>query len=185
MQQSNITKFSSKTKSAKQILSILYFVDEPYFGSGSGSGGGTDDEDDDEGSGLGSQFTPTHNPDQTDRPPLRVNNVDDEDEDAVEERTHNVGTSVGGGGGGAGGGGGGSGGSVQTYTSRPAHPHNTNTLEEDDDRNDPETGEDLDYHLKASGSAGVAIKISLRRALFMYLMPLYIAWFGGIIADML
>uniref|UniRef100_A0A1A9X327 Glypican-6 n=1 Tax=Glossina brevipalpis TaxID=37001 RepID=A0A1A9X327_9MUSC len=156
--------------------------DEPYFGSGSGSGGGSDDEDDNEGSGLGSPFTPTHNPDQTDRPPLRVNNVDDEDENVIEERTHKGGTNIGGGGGG---GGGGSGGNIQTYTSRPHSPHDTNTLDEEDGDDGHETIEDDDYGIKGSGSPGIGIKMSLRRALFMYLMPLYIAWFGGIIADML
>ncbi|KAM7359119.1 glypican dally-like [Cochliomyia hominivorax] len=141
--------------------------EEPYYGSGSGSGGGVDDEDDDEGSGLGSPFTPSHKPDHTDRPSVNVNNVDDEDEEIIEERTGgNIGI----------------GGGIQTHTSRPHSPHETNVLDEDDGEHHDHSIDDED--LKSSGSAGPE-KMSLRRALFMYLMPLYMAWFGGIIVDML
>ncbi|XP_037809429.1 glypican-4 [Lucilia sericata] len=149
--------------------------EEPYYGSGSGSGGGVDDEDDDEGSGLGSPFTPSHKPDHTDRPSVNVNNVDDEDEEIVEERT-NLGGNVGLGGSG-----------IQTHTSRPHSPHETNVLEEDDsEHHDHSIDDDDEGDLKSSGSSAVgAEKMSLRRALFMYLMPLYMAWFGGIIVDML
>ncbi|XP_075159917.1 glypican dally-like [Haematobia irritans] len=153
--------------------------DEPYYGSGSGSGGGVDDEDDDEGSG-GSLFTPIHKPDHTERPNIDGNHVDDEDddEDNVQQRTDinkgsgNIGgsvVSVGGSG-------------IQTQTSRP--PHNTNVLEEDDGHSGHHDDDDGDEDLKSSGSTRPE-KMSLRRALLMYLVPLYMAWFGGIIVDLL
>lgn len=151
----------------------VYFIsDEPYYGSGSGSGGGVDDEDDDEGSGLGSPFPPSHKPDHTDRPAVNVNNVDDEDEEIVEDRTHS---------------GGNVGGGVPTHTTRPPlSPHETNVLDEDESEHHDHSidDEEEEEDLKPSGSAGTE-KMSLRRALFMYLMPLYMAWFGGIIVDML
>lgn len=117
---------------------------------------------------MGSPFTPSHKPDHTDRPSVNVNNVDDEDEEIVEERS-NVGI----------------GGGIQTHTSRPHSPHDTNVLDEDDgEHHDPSIHDGDDEDLKSSGSSGPE-KMSLRRALFMYLMPLYMAWFGGIIVDML
>ncbi|XP_065360002.1 glypican-6 isoform X2 [Calliphora vicina] len=162
----------SHLRNAYNGQEVEWSEQEPYYGSGSGSGGGVDDEDDDEGSGLGSPFTPSHKPDHTDRPSVNVNNVDDEDEEIVEERT-NLGGNVGLGGG------------IQTHTSRPHSPHETNVLEEDDsEHHDHSIDDEDDEDLKSSGSAGPQ-KMSLRRALFMYLMPLYMAWFGGIIVDML
>ncbi|XP_059219243.1 glypican-6 isoform X2 [Stomoxys calcitrans] len=155
---------------------------EPYYGSGAGSGGGVDDEDDDEGSGLGSPFTPSQKPDPTERPNIDGNRVDDEDddEDIVKQRT-DIGM-----GGGIIGGAGGVGGGIQTQTSRPHSPHNTNTLDEDDadSHHDHHEDDDIDEDLKSSGSSRPE-KMSLRRALFMYLVPLYMAWFGGIIVDLL
>ncbi|XP_073844044.1 glypican dally-like isoform X1 [Musca autumnalis] len=146
---------------------VVWSDDEPYDGSGAGSGAGVDDEDDDdEGSGLGSPFTPSHRPDHTERP--NNNRVDDEDddEDVVQQRT-NVGH----------------GGGLPTQTSRPHSPHDTNVLDEDDGDNHQGHHDD-DEDLKSSGSTRPE-KMSLRRALFMYLMPLYMAWFGGIIVDLL
>ncbi|XP_055856789.1 glypican-4 isoform X3 [Episyrphus balteatus] len=61
--------------------------EEPYFGSGSGSGGGIDDEDDDdEGSGLGPGSYPTfHKPTtasgNTEHPSVRVNKIDNSDDE--------------------------------------------------------------------------------------------------------
>uniref|UniRef100_A0A1I8N5T5 Glypican n=1 Tax=Musca domestica TaxID=7370 RepID=A0A1I8N5T5_MUSDO len=142
--------------------------EEPYDGSGAGSGAGVDDEDDDdEGSGLGSPFTPSHRPDHTERPNNRVDDEDD-DEDVVQQRT-NVGHGISGG--------------LPTQSSGPHSPHDTNVLDEDD--GDQHQGHhDDDEDLKSSGSARPE-KMSLRRALFMYLMPLYMAWFGGIVVDLL
>uniref|UniRef100_T1PJI0 Uncharacterized protein n=1 Tax=Musca domestica TaxID=7370 RepID=T1PJI0_MUSDO len=126
-----------------------------------------DEDDDDEGSGLGSPFTPSHRPDHTERPNNRVDDEDD-DEDVVQQRT-NVGHGISGG--------------LPTQSSGPHSPHDTNVLDEDD--GDQHQGHhDDDEDLKSSGSARPE-KMSLRRALFMYLMPLYMAWFGGIVVDLL
>lgn len=152
---------------------LPFIAEEPYYGSGSGAGSGVDDEDDDEGSGLGSPFTPSHKPDHTERPKVDGNRVDDEDddEDVIEQRTD-----VGHGGGVVAGADDG----IQTQTSKPQSPHDTNELDEEDGDNHHDDDEDL----KSSGSKRPD-KMSLRRALFAYLMPLYMAWFGGIVVDFL
>ncbi|XP_037939042.1 glypican-4-like isoform X2 [Teleopsis dalmanni] len=148
---------------------------DAFYGSGSGSGGGSDDEDDDEGSGIsGSPFTPSHKPDHTDRPSVRVNNVDDEDTE-VDEDIH-----IGGGGG-----------SVITHTTggTSGAGHETNVVGEDDNNShNADNDDDDELNTKTSGSAGGNSKpqrMSLRRALLLYLLPLYMAWFGGIFADLL
>ncbi|XP_036326446.1 glypican-6 isoform X2 [Rhagoletis pomonella] len=142
-------------------------------GSGAGSGAGSDDEDDDEGSGLsGGPFTPPHLK-PTDRPSVPANNIDDEDGDDVEERRI----------------------TDTSHTTRPKYPGSTsggaaaggdtNSIEEEEE-NDDDDDNDLDAD-KDSGNAGAktAPKMTLRRALLMYLLPLYMAWFGGCVADML
>ncbi|XP_030386316.1 glypican-6 [Scaptodrosophila lebanonensis] len=146
--------------------------EEPYLGSGGGSGSGSeDDEDDDEGSGLG-PFEPSHKPD-TEKP---VGRDDDDDEDDDDEDVHR------------GGAGGGAGGPVTTYTSRPNVDHDTNPLDHDthithdhnelnrsEDNADLDEGNDADDATRSSAPE----KMTLRRALFVYLLPLYMAWFGG------
>lgn len=127
---------------------------------------------------MGSPFTPSHKPDHTDRPTVHGNGVDeveDDDEDHLQGRTNLGGETVSGGTN--------MGGGIPTQTSRPYSPHDSNELGENDgDHHDDSEGNDED--LKSSGSARPE-KMSLRRALFMYLMPLYMAWFGGIIVDLL
>lgn len=39
--------------------------------------------------------------------------------------------------------------------------------------------------IKGSGASPNVPQMSLRRALIMYLFPIYMAWFGGIISDLL
>lgn len=160
------------------------------MGSGAGSGSGSeDDEDDDEGSGLG-PFEPSRKPD-VDRPSVngKNNNDDDDDDDDDEDGARR--------------------GQVPTYTSRPAiggtddkDPliHTThfdqdhNRVEEDhrqggdgDDDSDgghgdsQENGDDDD----GNRSSKAPEKMTLRRALVVYLLPLYMAWFGGACADLL
>ncbi|XP_033149623.1 LOW QUALITY PROTEIN: glypican-6 [Drosophila busckii] len=142
--------------------------EEPYVGSGAGSGSGSeDDEDDDEGSGLGA-FEPSHKPD-VEQPAVRVNADNDDDED-----THP---------------------SVSTHTGRPnledIHPvvtqdHNDldkphgNGHDDDDDDDSAEQEEDDAVHNSSTDD-----KMTLRRALVIYLLPLYMAWFGGVCADLL
>ncbi|ALC44598.1 dlp [Drosophila busckii] len=152
--------------------------EEPYVGSGAGSGSGSeDDEDDDEGSGLGA-FEPSHKPD-VEQPAVRVNADNDDDED-----THP---------------------SVSTHTGRPnledIHPvvtqdHNDldkphgNGHDDDDDDDSAEQEEDDAVHNSSTDDAtrsggGATEKMTLRRALVIYLLPLYMAWFGGVCADLL
>ncbi|XP_016966541.1 glypican-6 [Drosophila biarmipes] len=146
----------------------------PYAGSGAGSGSGSeDDEDDDEGSGLG-PFEPSHKP-EVERPSVDADNDDDED----------------------------TGGRLPTHTSRPVsgvddkNPlvHTThfdqdhNDLDEDH-RQDEDEDDDLDGGHGGSGandnrSSDAPEKMTLRRALVVYLLPLYMAWFGGVCADLL
>ncbi|XP_039964863.1 glypican-6 [Bactrocera tryoni] len=149
--------------------------EDALYGSGAGSGAGSDDEDDDEGSGLsGGPFTPPHMK-PTDRPgSMPANNIDDEDEEDVEERRI----------------------TDSSHTTRPKYPGSvgagvetaaggdTNSIDEDEDADDDN---DLNEEKSGSGSAGAktAPKMTLRRALLLYLLPLYMAWFGGVVADML
>ncbi|XP_016994474.2 glypican-4 [Drosophila takahashii] len=146
----------------------------PYAGSGAGSGSGSeDDEDDDEGSGLG-PFEPSNKP-EVERPSVDADNDDDED----------------------------TGGHLPTHTSRPTsggddkNPliHTThfdqdhNDLDEDH-RQEEEEDEDADGGHGGSGandnrSSDAPEKMTLRRALVVYLLPLYMAWFGGVCADLL
>ncbi|XP_036216743.2 glypican-6 isoform X1 [Bactrocera oleae] len=149
--------------------------EDALYGSGAGSGAGSDDEDDDEGSGLsGGPFTPPHMK-PTDRPgSLPANNIDDEDEEDVEERRI----------------------TDSSHTTRPKYPGSvgtgdgaaaggdTNSIDEDEDDVDDN---DLNEQKSDSGNAGAktAPKMTLRRALLLYLLPLYMAWFGGVVADML
>ncbi|KAH8259762.1 hypothetical protein KR026_010063, partial [Drosophila bipectinata] len=167
--------------------------EEPYMGSGAGSGSGSeDDEDDDEGSGLG-PFEPSRKPD-VDRPSVNgKNDNDDEDDDDDDEDGARRGQ-------------------VPTYTSRPGiggtddkDPlvHTThfdqdhNRVEEDHrqggggddedsdgghgDGDSQENGDDDD----GNRSSKAPEKMTLRRALVVYLLPLYMAWFGGACADLL
>ncbi|KRK01891.1 glypican-6 isoform X1 [Drosophila yakuba] len=145
----------------------------PYAGSGAGSGSGSeDDEDDDEGSGLG-PFEPSHKPD-VERPSVDADNDDDEDAGG---RGH-----------------------MPTHTSRPTSGVDdknplTHTTHFDQDHNDLdedhrqlEEDEDTDAgHDGANDnrSSDAPEKMTLRRALFVYLLPLYMAWFGGVCADLL
>lgn len=111
----------------------------------------------------------------TDRPgSLPANNIDDEDEEDVEERRI----------------------TDSSHTTRPKYPGSvgtgdgaaaggdTNSIDEDEDDVDDN---DLNEQKSDSGNAGAktAPKMTLRRALLLYLLPLYMAWFGGVVADML
>ncbi|XP_002022291.2 glypican-4 [Drosophila persimilis] len=149
--------------------------EEPYLGSGAGSGSGSeDDEDDDEGSGLG-PFEPSHKPD-VDRPSVDADNDDDEDGHPQ----------------------------IPTHTSRPnvdeknplVHPTHFDHNDLDDDQHGE--GDDDDDELEgghgdgdsnadgdATRSSSAPEKMTLRRALVVYLLPLYMAWFGGVCADLL
>lgn len=141
--------------------------EEPYFGSGSGSGGGIDDEDDDdeEGSGLGPGSYPTfHKPTttasgNTDHPSVRVNkidNSDDEDDAGGNLDEHTSGPSrkdgaIDNGGGGGGGGG----------THRNIHENE----DEFDDNH-------LDHESKYSSAT--KLKENVRWSLLLYLLiPLF------------
>ncbi|KAH8396739.1 hypothetical protein KR215_003265 [Drosophila sulfurigaster] len=153
--------------------------EEPYMGSGAGSGSGSeDDEDDDEGSGLG-PFEPNVKTDG-EHPSVRVDSENDDDED-----THPA---------------------VTTHTSRPnvddknpllhnthvTHDHNDldeshNTNDDDDNDNDEDVDDGM-HHSSTDGATRTSSapeKMSLRRALVVYLLPLYMAWFGGVCADLL
>ncbi|XP_017040406.2 LOW QUALITY PROTEIN: glypican-6 [Drosophila ficusphila] len=148
----------------------------PYAGSGAGSGSGSeDDEDDDEGSGLG-PFEPSHKPD-VERPAVDVDNDDDEDAGG---RAH-----------------------LPTHTSRPTSGGDDknpliHTTHFDQDHNDldeehrQEEDDEDDGHGDSGGQPGddnrssdAPEKMTLRRALVVYLLPLYMAWFGGVCADLL
>lgn len=150
------------------------------MGSGAGSGSGSeDDEDDDEGSGLG-PFEPSNKPD-AEHPSVHVDADNDDDED-----THPA---------------------VTTHTTRPnvddknplvhtthvTHDHNDlgePRHEDDDDDNDGDVDEDEDnvHNSSTDGATRTSSapeKMTLRRALFVYLLPLYMTWFGGVCADLL
>ncbi|XP_064552294.1 glypican-6 [Drosophila montana] len=146
--------------------------EEPYVGSGAGSGSGSeDDEDDDEGSGLG-PFEPSHKPD-VEHPSVHVDSDNDDDEDTNP--------------------------SVTTHTSRPnvddKNPlvHTTHVTHDHNDLDEPSNGDDDEDDDTAHNSStdgatrtsNAPEKMTLRRALVVYLLPLYMAWFGGVCADLL
>ncbi|KAH8370001.1 hypothetical protein KR093_001813 [Drosophila rubida] len=150
--------------------------EEPYMGSGAGSGSGSeDDEDDDEGSGLG-PFEPSVKTDE-EHPSVHVDAENDDDED-----THPA---------------------VTTHTSRPnvdeKNPllhtphvtHDHNDVDEPHNGNGNDDDEDVDdgmHHSSTDGATHASSapeKMTLRRALVVYLLPLYMAWFGGVCTDLL
>ncbi|XP_068158538.1 glypican-4 [Drosophila tropicalis] len=141
--------------------------EEPYMGSGHGSGSGfEDDEDDDDGSGLG-PFEPSHKPDVVD-PSVRENDDNDDDEDGRRPP-------------------------IIAHTSRPNVDDkdpllHTTHITKDRNEVDGDEGNGEDDSTADDGTRSTASspeKITLRRALMVYLLPLYMAWFGGVCADLL
>lgn len=141
--------------------------EEAYYGSGGGSGDGEEDDEDDEDE-MGSGVEPNFKPIPKNEPNNKDNNrVDSDDEDIPQ-------TNMGGGFS-----------NIPTYTTRPNH--NNNNMHEDEDE---ENENDLDLSEEKNKSSGGysntrAPTMSLRRALMLYLLPLYMAWFGGMFAEWL
>lgn len=135
------------------------FAEEPYYGSGSGSGAGIDDEDGEEGSGS---------------------NPIDYDYD-TEVRGHGnlpggtktVNTS-------------------STHTGNAGYPSVVLKNEKEnkvhiDHSNSSNTNKNSNSNT-GSGAVGTIklnSQMSLRRALFTYFLPIYLAWFGNIFSELL
>lgn len=157
------------------LFDVLFFLEEPYYGSGSGSGGGIDDDDSlDTGSGLGPYD-----------PQIEDTDVDDEDRCIhmkVPGSTINVAVNVNNGtsGGSSSTGSSGSSPGIVSPPSIDKHPsiHAERPIEEIDNEIP---------HSAGSGAPGTARTppMSIRRALFTYFLPIYMAWFGGIVCELL
>lgn len=87
---------------------------------------------------------------------MRVNNIDDEDDDNTAHVPNTSDTKHGGSG-------------------------STGPALEDEDGDDDENQQTR----KKPKDSGAPQTMTLRRALILYLVPLYMAWFGGIISDLL
>lgn len=141
-------------------FSLYVITEEPYYGSGSGSGDGPDDIIE-EGSGLSPiDLTPNSK------------------ESGGSSTTHTITT------GGEPGIHGGAG-STSTKSETDVKPSGI-----DDDSNNVNknniNSSDNNNNKGTSGSMGTtASKMSLRRALLTYFLPIYIAWFGGVVAELL
>lgn len=135
----------------------MNFAEEPFYGSGSGSGGGSIEEEG-EGSGLGTDFTP---------------GISEPGSSTTNRIDSSVDTSHSG---------------IDTPTSKSDIEQKiTKTISEGSESNNVNKNDSNNVNNKSSGSDAVGTKsqMSLKRALFTYLLPIYLAWFGGIFSEML
>lgn len=157
-------------------LYVFVFTEEPYYGSGSGSGAGIDDEDD-TGSGLG-PYDP------------HIEDSDDEDDERhLAGKTHNVpvkinsttnsGTDSSNIGGGSS--------SSSGPGAVPAPPSIDKDVDVYHEKPIEEIDNDISGHMGSSAPPGTARTppMSIRRAFITYFVPIYLAWFGGIVCELL
>lgn len=131
-------------------------AEEPFYGSGSGSGGGSIEEDG-EGSGLGTDFTP---------------GISEPGSSTTNRIDSSVDTSHSG---------------IDTTSKSDIEQKITKTISGGSESNNVNKIDNNSVNNKSSGSDAVGTKsqMSLKRALFTYLLPIYLAWFGGIFSEML
>lgn len=134
-------------------------VEEPYYGSGSGSGGGSI-EDNEEGSGLGAiDYTPSIN---------EAGSSTTHSTDATGDVNQH-------------------GGDVESPTNKSdkdtktriddSESNNINKIDSNSSSNNNKNSD--------SGAVGTKPQMSLKRALFTYFLPIYLAWFGGLFSELL
>lgn len=136
---------------------ICFFAEEPYYGSGSGSGGGSIEDNEEEGSGIGAiDYTPGIN----EQGPSTTHSVD--------PTGHDIGH-----------------GGIDGSTSKS--DKETKTRVDDSESNNINKIDSNSVNNKDSGSGAVGTKqeMSLKRALFTYFLPIYLAWFGGLFSELL
>lgn len=146
---------------ALKPLNLFASAEEPYYGSGSGSGAGIDDEDDEEGSGA--------------------NPIDYDYDTEVRGRGNLPGTTK----------------TVNISTTHTSNAGYPSVVLKNDKENkvhiDHDGSSDVNKNSNSntnSGSGAVGTiklnsQMSLRRALFTYFLPIYLAWFGGIFSELL
>lgn len=138
-------------------------TEEPYYGSGSGSGGGSIEDNEEEGSGLGIDYTPSIS-------------------DTGSSTTHST-DAVGGGDVHL------RNGDIDSPTSKSDKDTRTriddsesNNINKIDNKSSSSNSNDKSSH---SGAVGTKQQMSLKRALFTYFLPIYLAWFGGLFSELL
>lgn len=141
-------------------INLTQLTEEPYYASGSGSGAGVDDEDDDGGSGIGSYDYEQRVPDHTDiNTSHTVTGGGPGHIDISNTTPHN--------------------GSSSTV------PHGIGGGGSSGDTRISATDNNADNNKGNSASSSRLPPMSIRRALFTYLFPIYMAWFGGLFCDLL
>lgn len=140
----------------------LDIPEEPYYGSGSGSGAGIDDEDD-TGSGL-SPFDPNvEETDDEDEPRIAINKMPGKTVN-VAVKTNNTSSNS-------------SPGPIPPSTDKDAGVFDEKPIEEIDN--------DI-AHVDSSAPGTTTLPpMSIRRAMLTYFLPIYLAWFGGMVCEML
>lgn len=139
------------------------FTEETYQeGSGSGSGGGSI-EDNEEGSGLGPIDYPPDGKDIGGSTSILSTTTNTSGEDGSNN-----------------------GGSPTGKSDKDIKTHYDGS--ESNNVNKVKSNSDNNNNNKNSGSSAVSTntqQMSLKRALFTYFLPIYLAWFGGLFAEML
>lgn len=141
----------------KLICNFFFFwTEEPYYGSGSGSGGGSIEENG-EGSGLGDiNYTPSI----IEQGPSTIHPVDPIS------------------------GGGSSGTGIILDKSDNEVNKSVDKSESNNNNIDSNSINDKRQH-SGSSAVGTNSQMSLKRALFTYFLPIYLAWFGGLFSELL
>lgn len=158
--------FSSRSKHPpilKHSYNIFsHFAEEPYYGSGSGSGAGIDDEDD-TGSGLGPYDPQIDETDDEDEPRIAINKMPG--------KTVNVAVKT----------------NSTISSSSPGAPPPTDDKESGVYREKPIEEVDNDISHLGGGTSGTSRTppMSIRRAMLTYFLPIYLAWFGGVVCELL
>lgn len=137
---------------------FIVFAEEPFYGSGSGSGGGSIEEVEENGSGLGPDFTPNINEPGS----STTNRVD-----STVDTSHS---------------------GIDSPTSKSdIEPKITKTHDGNSESNNINKDDSNSINHKSSGSdaVGTQSQMSLKRALFTYFLPIYLAWFGGLFSELL
>lgn len=146
---------------SKRFFLTFVPTEEPYYGSGSGSGAGIDDEDSDEGSG--------NHPIDYDSEVHRNNGPSTPVHSSTNPSSGVGFTNV----------------VVKTEKENKVHVDHNETGNKNNADNADNSGNSGSSGSSAAASPTLSTDMSLRRALFTYFLPIYLAWFGGIVSDLL
>lgn len=141
-----------------KFIFLCNFAEEPYYGSGSGSGGGSIEDNDEDGSGMGAiDYTPSIN-EHGSSTTHSVDPTDDISHGSVDTPTSKSDKET------------------KTHMDGESESNNVNKIDSNSGNNNKDSG---------SGAVGTKPQMSLKRALFTYFLPIYLAWFGGLFSELL